>query len=468
MIAENAVVSSEESQGAIPATADVVTHSGADANSGGDARGRQESSRARRPWVLSGVQQVRHSLHALVHTVLMHGALADEALFMGLAGRLHRWQREVLPAVAAVARRSMLHGGEPEGWSAIPGVPVSALEERVPGGRLEPSWVDVQQALGPQGCQASWLEDAALTQHLRLRVFPDGVACRLIGLARAPVDPLPRTLAWSLWVIEQSFGRGQAEWLADPAGVDPARLLRALELASLGGEPTLLIGSGAGLIQALAALEAVGQTLPLAIGSRLLLVERVGGMLLADGIRDAVYARLGIPPSHVVCMLERACYPGRLFTDSLSAWVDGREPARGWCLPPWMRACTLDPETQLPQPCGTPGMLLTVNLASVDRPIALVGDDVALVMDDQSLHFFASASDEAWGEGSGEGTGEGTARCLWAQPPVHWAYELNLGEGSIPPTRGEGTSASSSPGSVDKEGYGTYPQVLVAAPRLVV
>ena len=375
----------------------------------------------------------RRGLHALVQTLLNNADLSDETLFSALALRIHRWQQQSLPAVRVLARRPGTAERTHQSWQTLPGIPISALLGGESAGlhTLEPSLLDLEARPVRSSCAGVWLDDAALVLHLKQRLFPDRQGCRLIGLARVPEHPEPRTLPWVLRVLEQTFDTGPAEWLAEPAGVPPMRLLRALELAALGGEPTLLIGSRTGVRQALSTLELARQTLPLPLGSRLLLIEPAltGLQALHDpSFLDAIGSRLGVPESHVVGMLQRFCSPGMLFTDALSAWAEERAPAKGWCLPPWMRACALEPETLMPLPSGHSGMILSVNVARVDRPLALLEEQPGLVGEDGSLYFLAHGLEDAADER------------LWTDPPARWSYELSIPEEATPPRRLEHAS----------------------------
>lgn len=228
------------------------------------------------------------------------------------------------------------------------------------------------------------LADTALALHARTTLFADRLEAERRGpilfLASNPKEHPDNSLAHYLERLERLFGDDNCRYLGQPHGVDVQELLRALDDAACSSQPITLVASREGLMQILTVLESSPLPCHLPERSRVLVVERSPGLPdygTLETLRDTCVRLMGLERHELVSVLERPALPGQLYTDCHGS--AGRCPRPGWHPPAWMRVCALDPETLSPCPPGKLGLLFFVNLVNVERPLALLSDELGYI-----------------------------------------------------------------------------------------
>lgn len=333
------------------------------------------------------------ALSQLIQTCMTRLDLTDEALFSQLAQRLHQFQCQSIGAMQRLALlQAAAGGGQHPGWQGLMPMPMAAFHayaleaETGPWSLAVPLRFDgaVEEGGKVRFSRAGLkLSDTALVLQARrfLALDPDE-RLPILAFSGPPGPTRLNRLAYYLTRLELFFGLGPAQYLGTSEGVFISAMLSALENASQSGKPSLLALSREGIKQVAGLLKHRGVRFKLPAGTRALIVERSDKLCPLDGldhVMTAVQERLGLEPTHVVHVLDRPSLPGQLYTDGPLAKREKRRIRPGWHLPPWMRACALDPEDLNPLPPGKAGLMLYVNLANVERPVALLSDELARV-----------------------------------------------------------------------------------------
>lgn len=335
-------------------------------------------------------------LSQLIQTCMTRQDLTHELLFDQLAQRLHQFQCGSIGPMQRLAQLQASSKAERRdhspGWQQLMPMPMAAFYA-----------YSLELEVGPWALSVPLRFDGAPEEKGRVRFSQPGLrladtalklqAQRYLALEQEEKVPIlafsgppgpvhVNRLAYFLTRLEKFFGSGPTQYLGTSEGVSISTMLQALETASKTGRPSLLALSRDGLKQVAGVLWHCGVRYQLPAGSRVLVVERSDQLCPLNGLENvlaAVKERLGLEPTQVVHVLDRPSLPGQLYTDGLLAKHERRSPRPGWQVPPWMRACALDPERLTPLPTGKAGLLLYVNLANVERPVALLSDELACV-----------------------------------------------------------------------------------------
>lgn len=353
------------------------------------------------------------SLSLMIQNSLVHLSLQEDGLFNALAGIIHQFQSEAIPALARLGRSgSGETPGSPEllHWQELPAIPLAAYQVyalKVQGSptcrtfelpvatdplQTQPADLvdtgDDGQHLSPGTIRFSSegmaLADTALSLHARQTLFAGSRFAQepgpMLFLASDPRSRPDNSLAHYLERLGRMFGNERTRFLGQPHGVDVSELLSALDDAACSSVPSTVVASREGLFQVLSVLESNPLPCALPEGSRVLVVERSPGLPDYGAIqvlRDAAARLLGLAPQHIVSVLDRPALPGQFYTDCPSPGTRNLRP--GWHAPAWMRVCALDPETLTPCPPGKLGLLFFVNLVNVERPLALLSDELGFI-----------------------------------------------------------------------------------------
>jgi hypothetical protein len=326
-------------------------------------------------------------------------ARATEAAFGALALEAFRAQFEAIPPLAAWARHLGRAPDAVHRWQDIPAVPASAFKSHdlsaAPRGRaaavFETSGTSISRP-GRVRLGSTRLYEASLLRAFERHLLPDGA--RLPMLVFGP--PREDARRSSLWYMADCVARrlsagathvvraGEPRWdVAD----------EALRRAASDGTPLLLFGTTLLFAAYLERCDARGVRHPLPAGSRAMDTGGAKGTRVEVG-RAAIHAGfervLGIPASHVVNEYGMAELGSQFYEDSLLAAHEGGAaaggaPGEGHRIPPWVRTRVLDPATMEECPDGAPGLLLHVDLACSDTPLAIQTEDVGARVGDRLI-----------------------------------------------------------------------------------
>jgi len=162
----------------------------------------------------------------------------------------------------------------------------------------------------------------------------------------------------------------------------------ALRRAAASGTPLLLLGTTLLFAAYFERCDARGARRALPPGSRAMDTGGAKGTRVEVGratVHDGFARVLGIPATHVVNEYGMAELGSQFYGDSLLAAHEGRAPVEGHGGPPWVRTRVLDPATMEECPEGAPGLLVHVDLACGDTPLAVQTEDVGARAGDRIL-----------------------------------------------------------------------------------
>lgn len=233
------------------------------------------------------------------------------------------------------------------------------------------------------------LMDAAIAAGARSRVFPDGRSTRILVLAPPPEQVPHMIMAHGMAHMIREFGLPGSRFLAGPRGIDFAALWSELNGCQWAGVPVSLLGSSFGFVHLFDWMEREGCRLELPAGSRLLDAGGYKGKSREIG-RDEFVAwavRLcGLRPARVINLLGMTELASQIYDRLTPGEGPGATSMARMKLPPhWVRTSVVDPRRagrQGPEPVGDGevGLLRHVDLANLERPIAIQSEDVGRVV----------------------------------------------------------------------------------------
>lgn len=342
---------------------------------------------------------------AAVLASLQEGGPADEAAFDALIRQVHDVQCAAIPLLTRLANQRQRDVGKISTWRDLPAVPAPAYKRfDLYGGTTTPA--RVFQSSGTMGgpervSRASYSEtglrlmDEAIRQNARRMLFPEGRTSRILVLAPSPEVAPQLIMAYGMARLIETFGLPGSQFLIAPGSFDVPRIVGALAAAIADGTPVTLIGASFGFVHLLDAMEKNGIRLHLPDGSRCMDAGGFKGRsreVSALELRASMQEWLGVPAHRAVNLLGMTELPSQLYEDGLAAEFERRPALLGKRVPPWMRVQVLDPERLEPAPTGVPGLISCVDLANVERPLALLTEDMGVMEPDGSFHILGRAS----------------------------------------------------------------------------
>jgi hypothetical protein len=273
-----------------------------------------------------------------------------------------------IPAVPAVAFKQ---------YSLFAGAPDAIIRTFRSSGTTEPSRSS-RAHFSRAGLE---LMNAAIAAGGRSRLFPDGRSTRILVLAPPPEQVPHMIMAHGMARLIQDYGLPGSRFLAGPRGIDFAALWSELDGCQWAGIPVSLLGSSFGFVHFFDWLEREGCRLELPAGSRLLDAGGYKGRSREIGREEFVAwaAQLcGLRPARVINLLGMTELASQIY-DRLTPGAGG--VARMKLPPHWMRTTVVDPRwhgQRGPEQVGDGelGLLRHVDLANVERPIAIQSEDV--------------------------------------------------------------------------------------------
>jgi len=309
--------------------------------------------------------------------------------------RSFREQASVIAPYGAYVRHLGIDPDAITRWQDIPPVPCSAFKSHdltaapaaEEGGVLfETSGTTISQP-GRVRLSDTSLYEASLRRNFERHLLPDG--SRLCAVVFGPTAAeAPRSSLWfmvdhaarefglePLYVVVQSDPRWKA---ADDA----------IRLAMEKGEPLLLLGTTLLFMAYFERLRILGTTFQLPQGSRAMDTGGAKGQIAEftrAEVEEGFQRGLGIPPSHLVNEYGMAEMASQFYDETLLAAHEGRPPAPGKRIPPWVRTRVLDPETMDELPAGKPGLLVHYDLANLEVPLAIQTEDIGRRIGDRLI-----------------------------------------------------------------------------------
>lgn len=220
--------------------------------------------------------------------------------------------------------------------------------------------------------------DAAIAASAASRVFSDGRATRILVLTPPPDQAPHMVMAHGMSQLVAAFGAAGSRFVGGASTVDFAALRAELEAAQRDGTAVSLLGPSFGFVHFFDYLAASGRRLALPPGSRLLDAGGYKGKS-REISRDAFVAwaaqSLGLPTARVINLLGMTELASQVYDRVAPGGMRMKLP------PHWMRTSIVDPRRfgpDGPEPVhgGDVGLLRHVDLASIERPMAIQSEDI--------------------------------------------------------------------------------------------
>lgn len=267
------------------------------------------------------------------------------------------WWRQAAPV--ALYRRAALFAGSPRE------VQTTFLSS----GTTDPS----RRSRAPFSQSGLDLMARAIELGARRFLFPDGKMSRILVLAPPPSLAPSMIMAWGMDHLIRVFGLPGSQFLLGTGGLQPTEIFSELEKASSQGIPVTLIGASFGFVHLLDQAQARGIHLRMAPGSRAMDAGGFKGRSREVNPHDLAHlvdVHLGIPT--LVNLLGMTEMASQIYENTL------HEPrGRGVKVDQaWTRTVVVDPDTLEGVVGGQVGVLVILDLASVERPCVIRTSDL--------------------------------------------------------------------------------------------
>ncbi|MBM4352442.1 MAG: long-chain fatty acid--CoA ligase [Deltaproteobacteria bacterium] len=320
----------------------------------------------------------------------------DEKQFDGLALRLFAHQYEAMPAYRALCNA---RGGMPEtvrGWRAIPAVSTSLFRTTAFFAGSDDAVAAVFATSGTTGGETNRgrshfstpgleLMEAGIVVNARRMLFPDIDRSHILVLAPSPELAPQMIMAWGMDRLIRHFGTPESRFLIGRSGLDVPLLVDLLGRFSKGTTPVTLIGASFGFVNLIEGFRSKGIAFALPPGSRTMDAGGFKGksrVLTRAELRTWISETFGIADGHAVNLLGMTELASQFYDDGVEATVAGRVPCGLKQNPPWTRTRAVDPLTLEDVPAGSDGVLLHLDLANLDTPMAVLTDDLGVCRPD--------------------------------------------------------------------------------------
>jgi hypothetical protein len=322
------------------------------------------------------------------------GGDGDDAEFDALALELFAFQFDRIAPYHRLCRQLGRTPDTVTSWHGIPAVPALAFKQYAlfaagpepvaatfrSSGTTEPGRTS-QAQFSRAGLE---LMDTAVAAAARQRLFPDGRRTRIFVLAPPPDQAGHMIMVHGMAHLIRSYGLDGSRFVVGPRGLDLAALWTELVRCQSAGTPVSLLGSSFGFVHLFDWMESEGRRLELPPGSRLM--DAGGYKGKSREIDRAGFVRwaaqiCGIPHGAIVNLLGMTELASQIY-DWVAPGGPGRTPARVKRPPHWVRTQVVDPRRpgrDGPESVGDGevGLLRHLDLANVERPMAVQTEDVA-------------------------------------------------------------------------------------------
>lgn len=317
----------------------------------------------------------------------------SEREFNSLALELFAFQFRTIRPYHNLCRRT---GRTPEtvtSWRGIPAIPAQAFKHH----RLFAAEPDaVARTFRSSGTSEAGrsseahfsragleVMDVAVAAAARARLFPDGRRTRILVLAPPPDRAPHMIMVHGMAHLVKTFGIDGSRFVAGADGIDFAALWAELVACQQAEVPVSLLGASFGFVHFFDWMESEGRRLALPPGSRLLDAGGYKRRSREIGRNEFVCwaAKIcGVHRQSVVNLLGMTELASQIY-DSISPGAPVRNHGRMKLPPRWVRTRIVDPRR--PGPDGPEsvsdealGVLRHVDLANVERPLAVQSEDV--------------------------------------------------------------------------------------------
>ncbi len=226
------------------------------------------------------------------------------------------------------------------------------------------------------------LYDSAARVAARHMLFPDVERIRIVILAPPEAEAPDSSLDYMLARFAEWFGT-KSTWVWRDGKLDVESMARELRDAEASSESVALLGTSFAFVHAEDGLGNRRFVLP--AGSR---VMQTGGYkgrsreVDPEVLLHAIATRYGVPVSHVINEFGATELSSQLYETTLREAIEGTPGARRLWAPPWMRVTPVDPDTLLPVPEGSVGILRIDDCANLDSVCCIQTSDLAHRLDD--------------------------------------------------------------------------------------
>ena len=310
----------------------------------------------------------------------IEGAGSDER-FGELALALFTQQSARFPALARYAAARSRAPSDVSDWREIPPLPAAAFKYATWHDGLSPV-VRTFESSGTSGAPRSQsafsteglaLMDLAIDAAAGRWLFPDGARSTLAVLAPSPDDAPAMIMAYGMRRLIDRFGLPGSRFLVGPGGLETASVLALLREAELTGAPLTLIGATFGFVHLLDGLRGRGERFTLPPGSRTLDAGGFKGrsrVVTREALSADLSATFGVPEGRHVNLLGLTELASQFYDGTLAGGGPRKQNAH------WTRTRVLDPVTLTDARPGELGLLAHWDLANVERPFAVLTDDL--------------------------------------------------------------------------------------------
>ncbi|MEC8024652.1 MAG: hypothetical protein VX223_12005 [Myxococcota bacterium] len=326
---------------------------------------------------------------------LAHDALHDRLVsfirtpevgdFNALALAVFEYQYNHIEVVRRVADYTGNTPDRVQRWNDIPAIPARAFKSysMFDDGALAHTFFSSGTSGAPKS--KAHFSEAGLTlmaesilQNARKYFLPEGRNTVILVLAPSPSLAPHMIMAWGMEQLIQHFGLPGSRFLVGPEGLDQNGLMQTFTDCIRANIPVTLIGASFGFVHLLDGLAAKSLTLQLPEGSRLMDAGGFKGrsrVVRRNDMDRAITETLAIPAHLSVNLLGMTELASQFYDDVLIH----RDPQRRRkSNAPWTRTVVLDPRSMQFAAHGTPGLLCHWDLANLERPCAVLTDDLGV------------------------------------------------------------------------------------------
>jgi hypothetical protein len=226
------------------------------------------------------------------------------------------------------------------------------------------------------------LMETGIVANARAMLFPDVERTHILVLAPSPQAAPEMIMAWGMDRLIRHFGTPESGFLVGPQGLDVPGLLGKLAEFTRQDAPVTLIGASFGFVNLLEGLAKKGFSIRLPKGSRTMDAGGYKGrsrVLTRAELQRWLSDVFGIHPGLMVNLLGMTELASQLYDDTIAATAAGKTPHGLKQNPHWTRTRVVDPATLADVPDGQEGVLLHLDLANLDTPMAVLTDDVGVM-----------------------------------------------------------------------------------------
>ena len=316
---------------------------------------------------------------------------ASESDFNRCALSLFAFQHEFNAAYRRLCYSQGRGGAKVGHWSEIPAAPATAFkaleltvlpaEERIAvfhssgtTGQAPSRHFHSPESLAVyEASLLAWIEP-----HLRLAA---PATLRLVFLTPPAVHAPRSSLVHMFETIRHAHPGQRAAFLGEVAP-DGTWGLRLDELVVALDEPgpVALFGTAFNFVHLLDHLAALGRSLALAPGSRILETGGYKGRSRAlpkEELHSSLSSRLGVPPGDIITEYGMSELSSQAYDSAIDPCTTHRGPRR-FQFPPWARVQIISPETGREVSDGEPGLVRVFDLANIASVLSVQTEDLAI------------------------------------------------------------------------------------------